>query len=617
MTLYEDNLSFIKKHNAAVFEALAGPNLFANTVEYLPETDNYRICRDGMEILLHSEYSREREFERLLRPLDAAHATVVLFGIGNGQILDVINKRFPDLQHLIVVEPNPEIMRGFLARYDFVESFRVFNKASFIIGLPPATLKAKLEELVYSGTYAEKKIVPIASVAYRTLYADYFNTLVHILVEALRFFRVNKATLDVFRLSWMINNIRNLKHAAADIGVFRDAFAGMPAVIVSAGPSLSNNVHLLKEVKDRALIVAVGSAISILESRGIVPHLRVALDGTVENKPLFEKVDTAACPLLFSDHLYFEILDNYKGPKVRMIMRHELFIPYLLRKAKIEAMPMRSGFSVANVAMFMLLELKCSKIILMGQDLCYSRGKLHAEGSWDENDEDKWIKKQIETVDIHGNPVYTDKAFLGMKKIFETVIADHPSVRFINASEGGLAINGADNVHLADLLTGELAPTYPITEEIARILQAEEETLPDKAAGMDEAFGELRAEVEKILDYCRQIDEKYMHVYKLLQAGVGKKLLTDETRKLRNLFKRLHGMELYDKVVKPILADKIGIRREAVDYSSDDFREQWAKELGLLRLEMQEIYEYVGIMHALIQEYQGERKLNIVFQPTA
>lgn len=616
MSLYADNLIFIEKHNPAVYRAIAAGSATEDVIEHWPETDNFLLSRDGMKVLLHSEFDRERETDRLLQPVGDNDKTIVLFGLGNGMLLPAIHRRFPKLEHLVVVEPNAQMMQFFLQKNDFVKTFCVFRKVSFIIGKTVKEAKENLEILVGTMDYVEKKISLVAPIAYRTLYADYYSAMLQATVGAIRFHRVNMATAEAFRLTWLVNDWRNLKHVSPDVGVLKDTFAGRPAIVVSAGPSLQKNVHLLREVRDRALIIAVGSAITILQSHGITPHFRIAVDGAVENRLLFEKVDTSACPLLYLDHLFYEVIENYKGPKVQMLSANSAnaLIPYIFIKAGLSFMPVQSGFSVANTALFLLLQLRCSPIVIMGQDLCYSRGKMHAEGSWDEDNDEKYIKKEIETVDILGNTVYTDSAFIGMKKIFEGIIADHPTVRFLNATEGGLGLDGAENVKLADLLQTELAASYPIAEDIERILRDQEANLADKADKINGVVGEIAADVETVLDYCRRVDEKYHQIYQMVQAGRKKDVVLKETRKLRQLIGRLDSIHFYKHVILPAFQESFNVRRGAVDYANDDWRQQWIKEIGLLRLEIDDVWTYVSHTQALIHDYQGKQPLNIIFE---
>ncbi len=47
---------------------------------------------------------------------------------------------------------------------------------------------------------------------------------------------------------------------------------------MGAGPSLDKNVTLLKEVKDRAVIIAVDRTLGLLLPLGITPHLVPSID---------------------------------------------------------------------------------------------------------------------------------------------------------------------------------------------------------------------------------------------------------------------------------------------------------------------------------------------------
>ena len=57
----------------------------------------------------------------------------------------------------------------------------------------------------------------------------------------------------------------------------------MPAIIVSAGPSLNENIEELKKAKNKAFIIAVDTAMKPLLRNGIIPDMYAIIDGT---KPL-------------------------------------------------------------------------------------------------------------------------------------------------------------------------------------------------------------------------------------------------------------------------------------------------------------------------------------------
>ena len=437
----------------------------------IPETGNFAIGRNGTTVYVHSQYDREREFAKILEGADPNDATIILFGLGNGQLLEAIRSYNSGLQHLIIVEPNSPIVEHFFHHYDFIEICRAFDKVSLILNKTADEAEQLVIQLIATSIAVEQKASVIATIAYRTLYPDYYKTLTKSVTEAIRFSRVNTATRESFRLHWLVNSWRNLPYLSLELGAFINKFNGKPAILVSAGPSLAKNIHLLKLACDRALIVAVGSAISILDSHGIVPHLRVALDAAVENQALFQDVDTSVCPLVYSEHLYYNVLPQYKGEKIHMtVSTHKSLERYIFDQIKWDYLAIESGFSVANTTLDFLCKLGFGKIIFMGQDLCYTEGKLHAEGSWDQDIEERYIRRDIETEDVFGHTVFTDKPFLGMKRIFENTIAKYRTTMFINATEGGLPLQGAINKSFNDVLQKDITEVYNYRQAIEDII---------------------------------------------------------------------------------------------------------------------------------------------------
>lgn len=68
-----------------------------------------------------------------------------------------------------------------------------------------------------------------------------------------------------------------------DCGALQGLFAGVPIVLVAAGPSLDATVEDLARLRDRCLIVAVDTALRPLLHHGIVPELVASIDPTVPN----------------------------------------------------------------------------------------------------------------------------------------------------------------------------------------------------------------------------------------------------------------------------------------------------------------------------------------------
>lgn len=88
----------------------------------------------------------------------------------------------------------------------------------------------------------------------------------------------------------------------------------IPAIIVSAGPSLNKNIMELKRAKNKAFIVAVDTAVRPLVNAGIIPDMYVIVDG-LKPKELLDFDEAKRIPLMPSITSAKEILENHTGKK--------------------------------------------------------------------------------------------------------------------------------------------------------------------------------------------------------------------------------------------------------------------------------------------------------------
>ncbi len=100
---------------------------------------------------------------------------------------------------------------------------------------------------------------------------------------------------------WAANGLRNYAHVAANpmLGDLKNAFAGVPLIVVGAGPSLAKNIDVLRRAQGKAVIVAVNRTLRSLQNAGIHPDLTIALEPR-DVVSQFEGIDLSkiACILL-------------------------------------------------------------------------------------------------------------------------------------------------------------------------------------------------------------------------------------------------------------------------------------------------------------------------------
>ncbi len=593
------NSVFLENNLPMLQSALSAPNLLDNKVTYIAKEDNFVLTGNNFRVYMHSRYNQEREMSFLLNKIKADVETIVLFGFGNAKIINEIAIRFPALRQLIVVDPNPEPVLCYLQQRNINDIYKCFRNISFVVNKTVEEAENQLSQMIDG----HNRITVLAHLTYQFIYPDYYHALWRKVYDIVRFKAVNTITAEAFREKWVVNFWQNLKYDAYDIGVFAQMCKGVPAILVSGGPSLAKNIHLLEKARSRAVLVAVGSAMTILSSHDIVPHLRVAIDPHEANRKIFAKVDTAQCPLVYSNRLFHGILPHYNAARINISLGDvDVLESYIFDKANIPRLSVRSGFSVANSALDMLIKLGCSPIIFVGQDLCYTGGRLHANGAWDENSEN--LQNTDRAVDIYGNSVDTSKPFLGMKDLFEFLIAGAQRTRFINATEGGLAIKGAPNKALAEVLEQDLLEKYDFTGEIERILGRQNGNFQARRHKINAVVDNVQAALAQLLERNKRMLTKLSKLERKVSQGIPKQKLLSELNLINALAKKQMMNDFFSNVVYQTFLDKIILRGNRQLDKIEDSDQLLRAEIKFLRANMVELHEYMALTDKLIAGYK-------------
>jgi hypothetical protein len=195
----------------------------------------------------------------------------------------------------------------------------------------------------------------------------------------------------------LIENTRNARyrewidHIFANVPQLREAspflalkgeYAGVPAFIVGAGPSLAKNVERLREARQKGIVFAVDVSGKVLDGRGIEPQVLVCLEAlnlSAHMKGL-SYIDRVVRAFSMTSHPggfrmtggpllpFFESLGSFAP------IQDLLGVPGAV-----------VGGSVSTVAFSLAEQLGCSPIVLVGQDLAYTGGRTHAAGTAFEN----------------------------------------------------------------------------------------------------------------------------------------------------------------------------------------------------------------------------------------
>ena len=258
-----------------------------------------------------------------------------------------------------------------------------------------------------------------------------------------------------------------------------NAFADVPAIVCGAGPSLEAALDMIRRLDGKALILAGGSAITALSSAGIEPHFGVAVDPNIEEFERFRNsfFDGA---LILSTRVHPGIFATCNGPFGYLCSGvgnaaeswWEKTIG-LEGKSLSETMP-KDAMSVTMLSLAFAAHLGCKTIILAGMDLAYTHGKRYAKGvcsdSANRKDEtpailDRLVHKKSKT----GKQVTTAVRWVMEANTIAQFAKAHPQIRWINATPGGLSIEGIEEMAPdAVQLTGSDDLRAKIAQEIAK-----------------------------------------------------------------------------------------------------------------------------------------------------
>lgn len=242
----------------------------------------------------------------------------------------------------------------------------------------------------------------------------------------------------------------------------RIQFKDTPAVICGAGPSLAKALPILKEQRDKALIFAGGSAITALTVAGCKPHFGIALDPNAEEFDRLQQSYYFEGPFLFAPRLHHLVFSTANGPFGYLKSdTGGLIENFLEEKLGIEGNAVgpdlgAEAFSVTTLAVAYAFALGCNPIIFAGVDLAYTGGNRYVSGveaEAQQKEDPRSLEKRKMRTDIYGNPIETLLKWEMESDCIAAFAKEHPEVKFLNATEGGLGFKGVANRSLQEIFT--------------------------------------------------------------------------------------------------------------------------------------------------------------------
>jgi len=389
---------------------------------------------------------------RLLTLNVAGHLPSQLFiiGAGSGAVLQSPELAGPSTR-VVVLEPDAVVAARMVARPDWARwindgRLRVLAGPDYH-GASSAARQVDVSEsprVVVSRELAENH--PAAAAAARAV-------AMRMISEA----EANANARKRFAGRYLLQTIANLAVIAREgnITALDGRFAGRPAVVVGAGPSLDENLPALAALQDRAVIIGADTTLRPLLAGGVRPHIMAAVDPAELNARHLAGVSGLDDVWLAAEgSLHPAAFGGFAGRTFLFkVSDHEPW-PWL-NAVGLDCGLLRAWGSVVTSAFDLALRMGCSPIVFAGLDLSYPVRRPYCANTffdetwhaaiathgctWEQLIDDYFNRlPDLRTADIHGTPTLTSSHLVSFRDWLREQIGDDASGRFVNATGAGI-----------------------------------------------------------------------------------------------------------------------------------------------------------------------------------
>jgi len=479
-----------------------------DVVRVTPDGDDVRvevhIANEGWQAIDFTGDTSDAS-EWLERAIDGATQAVIA-GIGPGRALDRADAI--GLKKVVLIEPDPGLAMLFLSRRDWRPwiaqgRLRLLTGPDFRGAADAARIFDGLQDVPVVAHPLRARLEP-ASIEGATAIGQ------RIAKNA----RANGEARRKFAGPYLLQTLGNLPAIAREAGVeaLDGAFAGVPAFVIGAGPSLDANIPALREAQDRGVIVAADTALGPLVSSGIRPHLAVAADSSALNaRHLTSAPEAPEVMLAAEGSVHPTAFARFAGRTFTFLVSGHEPWPWL-RAAGITRGGLRTWGSVLTSAFDLARQMGCNPIVFLGADLAFTGGRPYCRGTIYDAMWQEWIDKgctweqlmtdyfsrqpEVWLDDVAGERVRTAPHLLSFRNWLVEEIA-RTSATCINATGGGILHGGSIRQSTLPAALANAGPA-PAIRDVLRERHAAHRAARDDARHLQALLSRARTSRESV-----------------------------------------------------------------------------------------------------------------------
>ncbi|MGE0200676.1 MAG: motility associated factor glycosyltransferase family protein [Candidatus Melainabacteria bacterium] len=455
----------------------------ATTVE-LVETSggDYSLIADG--IAVHSLEGAQAEalacFKHHGKPGHRSNHFII--GLGLGYLLQVVFEQSPG--KIFVYEPNLQILRFTMENVDLSD----FLASGRLNITPDPDILTQMAD--QRADFGEQHDILFLEGAAQAMPGELTRVIRENIIPSLERKKNSMIATLTLHHQWNAAFYDNLPYFMDTLpfGALSRRFEGKPALIVSAGPSLMENLETIRAQAGNMVVFAVGRCLKTLLEAGIIPDFAAFVDYQGPREQLMdlpvlpEATEKMSLLLgLFAEGVCFDL------PYRKYLMPMENygdFTNWLDENLFVNQPRVTTGGTVSMMCFQAARILGCSTITLVGQDLAFRGNQIYADGTQAAFGEDDTFavhineesrhreitQKPVKLVRVRGQsgdwlrtgPDY--EIFLKhYQEIAQTMRRQQDTTRLVNASTGGAYIEGFEHISLTELAQQEAFPVLDKT----------------------------------------------------------------------------------------------------------------------------------------------------------
>lgn len=483
------------------------------------DTEQGRIVaveKNGRFYPLNSLYNPQNASKQwakqFYRPEINENSVIIVFGIADGRsVLELSRKRKECT--IIIYEPCQEIFWKAMECDEVAELAENDNICITVKGVNEEYFFHALQTVLNYSNY--QLVVQSVLPNYLQLFKTEYKEMLEIYKSVIELIVFTRNTMILRGIEIQHNTYaltKDMIEQRSDVQLMdiidKKKMNGLPAILVAAGPSLDKNVTQLKDIKNKAFIMVVDTALNTVLENGIVPDMTMSIDS---RKPLvlFKNDKFKDIPIALSMNSNKDVV-KLNASKHFYEIDEEGYLKKLLEANEKESVQLPTGGSVATSALALLHEMGFKTIILVGQDLAYPGGVEHTAAAYGKGNDNVDTKKKdyIEVEDNYGNTVLTEANMNIYRKWIENYIGAYSDLKVINATEGGAKIAGTEFISLHEAIERYCTDEY----EVSGLLDIPPYLDESERSGIVQAIKNIPEQIEVLEEYIGKAKKIYSKI---------------------------------------------------------------------------------------------------------